>query len=186
MFWMLMGETSDLPSPSGPFPEPDRQQIGDFYVRLGMTIAAWQFVESSLIMIYASAVRATQYNALASSFHTPTNFRVRLDMTNEAVLHCGLDTDLTTEWGKIYEKAKTKAKRRNQLAHAIVLFDPKRTNAQNQLFLVPHLLDPAKSPQDFGQGNVITQPELDAMLASFERLHEILMQFQRKMPVYQM
>lgn len=51
MRWMLMSKVADLPPPQGPFPEPSKTQIGDFYVRLGMTIAAWQFVEASLSLV---------------------------------------------------------------------------------------------------------------------------------------
>jgi hypothetical protein len=33
-------------------PKPSDQQISDFYVRLGLVIAAWQFVEAALVYAY--------------------------------------------------------------------------------------------------------------------------------------
>ena len=134
-----------------------------------MTIAAWQFVESSLIDLYYIAVRAKNYPAVAASFHTPTNFRVRLDMTNEAVSRSIADKALLAKWAKLYDRAVEKAKRRNKLAHVIVLFDPKKQKPNKQLFLAPHLNDP-RHDQNLEQGKIITQPELEAMMRVFEKL----------------
>ena len=163
-------------------PRPTEIQVGDFYVRLGMTVAAWQFVETSLIHIYASAVRATQYNALAASFHTPASFRARLDMTNEAVEHSDLDANLKDVWTKLYKRLATKSLRRNRLTHSIVLFDPKRSPSDKQLFLAPNVSDPTRASQSFAPGEIITQSELDEMMHVFETLHSDLMAFHQTLP----
>ncbi len=179
MLWMLCSKVADLPPQGGPIPEPTATQVGDFYVRVGMAIAAWQFVEASLFNIYASAVRSNQYASLGAAFHMPTSFRVRLDMTNEAVTHSDLAAPLKEEWNLIRERMAKKSGRRNKLIHGVVMFDPKRPQANQQLFIAPNVMNPAKR---FDETDIIRQSDLEAMLQVFEALAAELEQFRRKLP----
>lgn len=182
MIYLLSATVEDLPPPAGPMPEPAPDQIGDFYVRLGMVLAAWQFVESTLAMIYAAAIGSQNYDALTASFHTPANFKTRLDMVREAVRRSGFDEDLISEWKGLYNKTSRKSKLRNKVAHSIVMYEPKQRDRNRQLFMCPSVVDPTRFDFSFPQSDVITQKELDEMIQSFERLRSDLMTFFRKLP----
>jgi hypothetical protein len=180
MYYLFSCKVEDLPPPGGLPPEPTAAQIGDFYVRIGLTVAAWQFVETSLFNIYACAVRSKQYAALGAAFHMPTSFRVRLSMADEAVAHSDLDQALKTEWETISSRLAKKSSRRNQLIHGIVMFDPKRPQLDQQLFISSNVLNPSMKWAD---ADFIRQSDLDAMLQVFDSLHNELETFRRKLPL---
>jgi hypothetical protein len=152
---------------------------------LGMAIAAWQFVESSLFTIYATAfdvqsVRAN-YDALNAAFHVPSGFRVRLDMTSAALARAGLSDNLQAQWAGLSERAVKRSKRRNQLAHAVVCFQPYERPVGKQLFLTQNLTNIANRDSGLSQGSIIGQKELDEMRVSFEELSQALTDFAQAM-----
>ena len=183
MIWMLVCKVAELPSPgNGPFPEPSKEETGDFYVRLGMTIAAWQFVESSLFTIYQCAfdpqrLSGASMEALSAAFHQPPGFRTRLDMTNAAIQHSSFDPAIKDEWNKLYTRALKRSKRRNVLAHAIVCFQPYERLPGKQLFLSGGLTNAATRQLALDDANIITQKQLDEMRVSFQELANALSQF---------
>ena len=162
-------------------PKPSDQQISDFYVRLGLVIAAWQFVEAALVYAYGKAIGATNPTPLTASFHVPTNISVRLSMTDQAVKRSGIDAALLSEWEKLSAQVSQKMKRRNKLAHSIVIFDPHK-KPDRQLFLSPNVDDPTRFDPLFSPGSIITRPELDDMLKVFEELHQRLTEFHQRLP----
>lgn len=171
MRWMLICKKEELPPPQGPFPEPTPEQQTNFFVRLGMALSAWQITESSLVAIYAYAVRTSNYAGVAASFHVPISFKVRLDMTNEAVQRSGIDDYGLRRWNKLYTKISRKNSRRNQFAHSVVCFDPKR-KPKSQLFLAPPPSNPNNSIAAIAPSDVISASDLEAMLLSFEKLNQ--------------
>lgn len=177
MWWTLVSKVADLPDPKGPFPQPSNQQVSDFYVRLGIAVAAWQIIENDLVYTYGRTIRTEDFKSLAASFHTPISFRVRLDMTDAAIDQSAVSEVTKQEWKKLYERLGRQAKRRNLIAHSLVLFDPKRTNLVEQLFLAPHLTNPAKAPVTFKKGEVLHQSNLDEMIATFKALQLSLQKF---------
>jgi hypothetical protein len=182
MIYLVMCTVEELPDPAtGTMPEPAPEVTGDFYVRLGMTIAAWQLVESTLVWIYSAAVGSKNRDAVAASFHTPTSFRTRVDMTNEAVLRADLSDTLKAEWAALYKRLIKKGKRRNAIAHSIVMFDPKR-RPQSQLFLSPNVNDPSRFSGKFGNSETITGRELEQMMHVFGDLRRDMTLFQMRMP----
>src|SRR3954453_11896353 len=166
MLWILAGKEADRPPASGPMPQPTPSQISDFFVRFGLTIAAWQLVESSLFNIYARVIGARNHDSLSASFHTPTNFRTKLQMTDEAVKRSNIDTVLIDEWNKINVSATKRSKRRNSIAHSVVVFTPTEKDSSRQLFLSPNMSDVSRF-SGFTPGEIIIQSELDGIRKSF-------------------
>lgn len=180
MRWMLSVKTEDLPPPAGPFPEPDADEQMAFFVRLGMTIAAWQLVESSLVIIYVRAIRTGNWNGASAAFHVPSGFKNRLDMANEAMQRSGLNSEWLDRWDKLYKRLSDKSKRRNELAHGMVLFNPKRRH-KDRLFVSPNVMDPSNNARE-APGEIITLTELDGMLKTFEKLGDDVSDFWQQAP----
>ena len=162
-------------------PQPTDQQLSDFYVRLGMAMAAWQFIESVLVYLFSRALGSSATDPVAAAFHTPTNFRTRLDMTNEAMKRSLATPDLRTEWSKLYDRAVEKGKRRNRLAHSVVFFDPQHKKANRQLFISPSFGDPTRFDSKFSPKAIITQSQLDDMINMFNQLYDDLAGFHVKL-----
>ena len=182
MLWLTVSSAKSLPNPNV-MPEPTREQIGEFYLRLGSAVASWQFVEASLGLIFSSAIGTspTSYKAVLAAFHTPTNFRTRLDMTNEAVERATSENALITKWHSLRGRTRNQSKTRNAIAHSIVMFDPSK-KTKNQLFLSPNVSDPTRFSGQFSQKNIITQTDLENAQANFEALNQELWDFAHELP----
>lgn len=182
MLWMLVCKVEELPTPGGPRPEPAKEEIGDFYVRLGMAIAAWQHVESSLFSIYQCCFDphrslASSMASLNAAFHQPAGFRTRLDMTNTAFECSPFDGAIKGDWGKLYTRALRRSQRRNALTHAVVCFQPYERPPGQQLFLSTGISKMATRQHAFDAEHTITQKELDEMRISFEQLEDAFSEF---------
>jgi hypothetical protein len=162
-------------------PQPTLSQISDFFTRLGLTIAPWQIVESSLFNIYARVIGARNYDGPSASFHTPTNFRTRLQMTDEAVKRSNMEAALIDEWNKIYISATKRSKRRNAIAHSVVIFKPTEKDSGRQLFLSPNISDIGRFSGSFKPGEIILQSELEEMMKSFDSPNERMAMFLLKL-----
>jgi len=176
---MGVAKVAELKKPAE-MPKPTDKQISDFYVRLGVTLAAWQFVEVAIFNIYASVIGAESkdhYNALAASFHTPMSFQIKLNMTDQAIQWACQDASLITEWDKLYKRTHNKNQRRNKIVHSMVMFDPSRQGDNEQLFLSQNIADPKRFDPNFSAGSVISQTELDAALEVFIALQQDLHYF---------
>lgn len=180
MLWLNTYKVKDLPEPKKPVEDPKPEIIGDFYVRLGMAVAAWQFVEHSLIHTYARIVNAKNYKALAASFHIPVSFKARLDMTNAAIEQADLPKEYPTKWKKLYKSAGEKSKRRNEIAHSLVIFDPSKKTSQ-QMFLVKSVFNPATTIKLTKQSSIITMKELEELKNGFEKLHKDIVDFDQSL-----
>ena len=182
MIYILACDVADLPEPSEPSPQPSPEQISNFYVRLGMAIAAWQFVDANLCHVYASAIGSLNYEALTASFHVPINFRARLDMTDEAVKRSRISNDLIDEWAKLYAKLRKKSSRRNALTHGTVVFQPSQQKKDRQLFIAPSISDLTRSPRGLDLDTAIYQAHIDDMIQAFDALNTELFLFFQKLP----
>lgn len=169
MIYMNVFKVSDLPHPAQPLPSPSPEVIGDFYVRFGMAIAAWQFIEGMLISLYGTAVGSPDSPAIQASFHIPVNFSTRIDMVNAALQRCNLDADALDEWNKLYRRARDNSKRRNAVAHSQVIFDSK----EDRLFLSQNPMNPLKG----GLDDTISKKNLEDMIQSFDILYNDLHSF---------
>jgi hypothetical protein len=182
MIYILVCKVAELPDPLKSMPKPSDQQLSDFYVRLGMAIAAWQFVESNLINVYAIATKSFGQQAVAASFHVPTSFKIRLDMTNEAVMRSGSSQDLIDEWGKLYKRLRAKGDRRNKIAHSVVIWQPQRKNPNKHLFLAASPQDPIRATStEFNDAEIITQNDLENLMKAFSDLENDISTFYRKL-----
>jgi hypothetical protein len=180
MIYILVCKVEELPDPTAPMPTPDSDQIGDFYVRLGMAIAAWQFVEADLVHVYSASVKSWGHDAIAASFHVPTSFRVRLNMTDEAVGRAGLPVNLVDEWKALYKRLRKKGDRRNDIAHSVVIWQPQRKDRNKHLFLAASPSDPTRSATEFHDKDIITQNDLDNLISAFSKLGNDVTKFYRK------
>jgi hypothetical protein len=182
MIYVLVCKVAELPDPSKAMPKPSDQQLSDFYVRLGMAIAAWQFIESNLINVYATATKSHGQAAVAASFHVPTSFKIRLDMTNEAVMRSGASQDDLDEWGRLYKRLRAKGDRRNEIAHSVVIWQPQRKNPNKHLFLAANPQDPIRTAStEFNDAEIITQNDLENLIKAFSDLENDMTAFYREL-----
>lgn len=172
--------------PSGPpesLPQPDPQQLEAFFAAIGRAIASWQMVEGFLFLVFARVIGAPSLRPLSAAFHTAMNFRGRLDMTNAAILEQIKDKVLLGKWAKLYDKAVDKAKRRNELAHAVLTFDPSQKQKTKHLYLRSSFVDFKRSKlNELREQDMITEKVLSEMENSFAALHEHLVKFWDKLP----
>ncbi len=176
MPWINAYTNKNRPDPRKPLEVPKTEIIGDFYVLLGTTVSTWQLVEHSLIKIYARIINAKNYKALAASFHIPTSFRTRLDLVDAAIKQVSLPEEYSAKWEKIYKSAKAKSKRRNEVAHSIVIFDPSNKPAK-QLFLAKNINNPTKFKSILEQSAIISSRNLKDLRIGFEKLHKEIVEF---------
>lgn len=138
MRYMLLCKVAELPPAGGPHPTPNDQLQMNFYCRLGIFMATWQFVESGLSRVYFKATRAPaeSYNGLKAAFYRNTSFNGRLEMTNDVIKHSSLDATLKGEWDEIKKTLKSYCEKRNKVAHGIVYWAPyEEVVPDNELFV---------------------------------------------------
>jgi hypothetical protein len=178
MIYLNIMNTEDLPE-DGIMPTPNNQTLSDFYVRLGMAIAAWQFIESGLVTLYTHALGLNYKQEIQASFHVPASFRTRLDMVKAAILHSDLPDEGKQEWNKLSNKISEKSIRRNKLAHSLVFHDFKR-KPDDSLFMSANPLDPTRSKGNYQQGDIISKSDLEAMIGVFSSLSEAMTNYDHK------
>jgi hypothetical protein len=172
--------------PTTPPPAPETAEYYAFFSILGRAIAAWQMVEGILFIIFRELVRPGPLEGarpLSAAFHTAPSFRGRLDMTNAAAKEA-MPENLFEEWKKLYTRTIYRAKRRNVVAHSVVAFEPFAKPPRARLYIRPNVVDAKRSPPlplEINQKEIIKIKELTEMGASFEALHEDLLQFYLKM-----
>jgi hypothetical protein len=180
--YLLAGPTTDRPKAGHPLPEPTDQQMVAFFGRIGKAVAAWQFIESLIVIIFVRAIGAGNLDALAGGYYASTGFATRLKMVDAAVKGSHFSDPLKARWAKLWRKINDKSLRRNKLAHSVVVFMPSRGAEDRQLFLATKFDWPR--PTTFGQRNIITQSDLEDMIKVFDELHRELTLFHLELPVF--
>src|SRR5690349_12368122 len=104
-----------------------REHQQAFLETLGHAITQWQAVEMELFRIFARLVRCERYNTASAAFHSVVNFGTRLDMTHAAALVELGDSPLLKTWNSLYNRLYKRSKRRNHLAHFMLLYEPAKT-----------------------------------------------------------
>lgn len=183
MIYMLAGPTTDRAKPGETPKVPSGELIEAFYSRMGKAIAAWQFIEWSLVIIFVRAIGGGNLDAIADSYYASgRSFAARLRMVEAAVEGSHFGADLKAKWKELSRKLKNESSNRNKMAHAIVMFMP-RSPPHRQLFLSTKV-DPMPRPTPIRPENTVTQKDLDQMIAAFGELHNELTMFHIALPVF--
>lgn len=160
---------------------PTHEEEANFYARLGIAIATWQFIEDFLFHIYEQAIGTVGVESLAAAFYATPGFRSRLEILDRAISHSAVAGSLVEDWERIKRKCNRKAQRRNKLTHGIVVFD--RRDEHERLYLRPSLSDPQRSPGGWKHTKAndrIGIKEIEDMISGFEALHADLQGFQQQ------
>ncbi len=188
MHYMIVATVEQLKSfTPGTAPRPSPEIESNFYAHVGVVISAWQFVEEMIWHIYERTIGLSSSRPLAASFYSAHGFRARLEMVNSAILQ---STDIAeqrvVEWQSIYKHAVAKSKRRNALAHSIVVFHLDSSGKTGELYMRPSTSNANRSalrafptPQE----DRIGIDHLDQMYQSFERLRVELFEYLMQLPV---
>ena len=98
-----------------------------FLVALGMAIVGWQYVETTVFVLYARLIRSQNPVAMSAMYHSIVNLQARLAMVDaamKATLMLKERKALLAEWGRLLRRIKKASGRRNDFVH-FELFDGK-------------------------------------------------------------
>jgi hypothetical protein len=116
-----------------------------FYAALGEAITEWSHVEDGLYMVLERCLRPADHQAVAAGFYALDHFRSKLAMTDAVAIYCLAGSTHLEAWQKLHKAIERRIKKRNELAHHQVEFDPK-AKERHRYKLIPALLDP-RSPK---------------------------------------
>jgi hypothetical protein len=154
------------------------QQV--FFEHLGRAIGNWQLVEMQLFRVYARLLRCENVEVASAAFHSIIGFRVRLEMTNAAA-QVALTGTLLDRWTSFYNRTARQSKRRNDLAHFVVIYRLGRpTIPEHGPFLEPSIFDVTRKPNPAHKP--IDAARVRAMGDAFYRLSEDLILFANSLP----
>jgi len=112
-----------------------------FYAALGEAITEWTHVEDGLYMVLERCLRPADHRAIAAAFYALDAFRSKLAMVDAVVWHCLADSPRLPDWQRLHKAIDKRTKKRNELAHHQVLFNPKLPEGRRYR-LIPSLIDP--------------------------------------------
>ena len=82
----------------------------------------WAHVEDALLKVFWKLQGKPDFMTTSAIFHTPPSDQVQIEMVNNvAKIVLKERPALSEEWRKLYNRADTKRKRRNMLAHRTAL-----------------------------------------------------------------
>lgn len=153
-----------------------------FFERLGHALGQWQLVEMQLFRVFARLMRCENAQVASAAFHSVISFATRLDMT-EAAAKVGIaDQAMFSRWHALHNRAVKRSKRRNLLAHFIVIYGVNAaTVAEHGPFLQPSIFDVTRQPAP--RDTRLDGARIKAIGASFERLSNDLRLFADSLPV---
>ena len=114
-----------------------------FYSALGQALAQWASVEHSLFELYCVAVQShkSNYAALSASYHVVSGFRTRLEMVDYALkFFLKKDSDIS-KWKSLKDRARKKSRKRNHLAHFMVINHVFNDEKEESYYLSPSIVD---------------------------------------------
>ena len=168
------------------FPDhPTELEITKFFEMLGRAISAWQGVEAATYEIYERAIDPGRPGAAAAGFHAIQTYRIKLLVTDQAVLFATLEhPDLRTEWEKLRKRAGKKYERRNDFAHLMAWTYFREAHPNDRMALGPSPFDTRHFLKPAGKR---VRPkfritEITEIGASFGTLIADLRQFSRALP----
>ena len=166
-----------LGKPIGDFPPAPEDELNEFLLLLGQTIAAWQVIECRLVILFDLAVETGNPLASSAAFHEVTGFQTRRKMVNQAIKESRLAEDGKNDWAKLSEKIRKRSLRRNELTHGVVTYDPTAKGKLNRFTIGPSPMDVNKFPKD-GSPSKVNHRDLKAMKDTFIRLANELHNYQ--------
>ena len=123
------------------YPKPS--QVKTFYAAIGRAIASWQTVETWLYEVYRATTGARRPGAEAAAFFSVPAFRVKLNLTGEAVKFAAYGNSvLLEEWKTLAKRAAKKSTQRNEIAHGAVWTQFQETRRERKIYIGPNLNDP--------------------------------------------
>lgn len=98
------------------------EEIVIFHYRLGVAIAQWSYVESSIgdIVINLFSSHALNRESIAVGLYTMEGFRGKLKLADEIVCRKLAGSPHLNEWKRLVEKARKQSQQRNDLAHWVL------------------------------------------------------------------
>jgi hypothetical protein len=99
-----------------------QEQERIFFENLGRALGKWQLVEMQLFRVYARLIRCENAEVASAAFHSIVNFRTRLGMTDAAARVALADSPLLGRWNALRNRASKRSRRRNLLAHFVVVY----------------------------------------------------------------
>lgn len=151
----------------------------NFYVRLGMFMAAWQFIEAGLGSIYLVCLKipSDRYESAKAAFYRCSDFNTRLEMTADAVKYSDLQENLKTEWASLKKQLKSCCENRNKIAHGVVYWAPYEEEFGDKEMFVEDNLD---NPKYKAKSKKFYFSDLEDMTIDFDKKSDLLNDFLQK------
>ena len=163
-------------------PRPTSEELGNFQAALGSAVAAWQLVEMMLQFTFQAVIESPHRSAVSAVYHSVVNFRARLEMIDAAMEKKHGGTDILNEWKAISGTVSKQSRRRNNLAHSIIYFEPEAKEGLRifmaQSITVPKMLGDIKKVKT----GAIYYKDMLEITQSFETTRSSLMVFSMTMP----
>lgn len=93
------------------------EEMVAFNYELGLAIAQWGYVEAHLLRIATECVSAPDRSALAITYHSVANFRSKLSVCDNLVLHKYGKTEYIEKWRSALRRTSNLSVSRNTIAH---------------------------------------------------------------------
>ena len=164
---------------------PRDSQIRTFHAAMGRAIAAWQAVETWLYEVYRATTASRRPGAEACAFFSVHAFQTKLSLTSAAVQFT-LQDDVAALalWKTLAKKARTKANRRNEIAHGAVWTQFHETRRDRKIYIGPNMMDFRDQPRK--QPNQDTEPLTLKRMRGYEKdfclLGEQFRRFSQRIP----
>jgi hypothetical protein len=163
--------------------DPQTELGRDFYFNLGIAIAHWQQVELALTQLFVILIQA-EGGAASAALNSVQSFRTRVQMVRAAAA-VRLKAPLLDECMKICERLEDKARKRNQLAHYMVMTDIREQDGRllADYYLSPSFFDGAKRWRHGNSPPKLSANDFKSRTASFDKISGELWEFSEKVKI---
>jgi hypothetical protein len=172
--------TGSLKVPRRAQPTSIQEERRIFFEQLGNAIGAWQLVEMQMFRVYARLLRCENPAVASATFHTVINLNTKLDMTNAAAAITLSGSALLEKWDSLSSRIRKRVKRRNTLAHFVVIYGVNKPVSESGPYLQPSIFDVRPSATAAAQ---LDHHRIKAIGESFGRLSEDIARFVNLLPV---
>ncbi len=176
MRYMLLCRVGELPKNPQLAPQPNEHLQMNFYSRLGILMASWQFIESSLSGVYFCATTAPPEacESIKAAFYANSAFSVRLATTSEVIARSVLSDQIKAEWKPIAVELKRCSELRNKVAHGVVYWAPYETDSGDLEMFIARNFD---NPKHALSSERIYFSDLEEISKQFDIAHAKLYEF---------
>jgi hypothetical protein len=112
-----------------------------FYAAIGESITEWTHVEDHLYMVLQRCLQPADHELVAAAFYAVDAFKTKLAIVDAVATRFFAGSGHLADWGKLKLAIEKRIRKRNELAHYQVEYNPASPEGRRYK-LIPPLLDP--------------------------------------------